>query len=58
MTWVLFVLVAGAAAAAPSTPVSDAVHSGHAVGHEQDGVEAVRAVLKGGGNVDERDPKG
>lgn len=37
------------------TPVIDAVHKGHAVGHEQDGVNAVRAALTAGGNVNERD---
>lgn len=41
-----------------STPVIDAVHKGHAVGHEQDGVNAVRAALAAGGNVNERDKTG
>ena len=39
-------------------PVIDAVHKGHAVGHEQDGVEAVRAALLAGGNINERDQSG
>ena len=41
-----------ALAAQPS--VIDAVHKGHAVGHEQDGVDAVRAALAAGGDVNER----
>lgn len=51
--WVVSVLVS---AQPPS--VIDAVHRGHAVGHEQDGVEAVRAALAAGGNVNERDQAG
>lgn len=38
-----------------ATPVIEAVHKGHAVGHEQDGIEAVHAALMTGGNVNERD---
>jgi ankyrin repeat protein len=45
-------------AARAATPVSDAVHRGHAVGHEQDGVDAVRAALAAGGDVNERDSDG
>ena len=36
-------------AAQESTPVIDAVHKGHAVGHEQDGINAVRTALATGG---------
>jgi ankyrin repeat protein len=50
----LFLLVAFVAAQ-EKTPVIDAVHKGHAVGHEQDGVNAVRAALACGGNVNETD---
>jgi len=44
-------LAAGSIAAAAGQRASfiDAVHKGHAVGHEQDGVEAVRAALSAGG---------
>ena len=38
--------------------VIEAVHKGHAVGHEQDGVNAVRAALASGGDVNERDIDG
>ena len=38
--------------------VIDAVHAGHAVGHEPDGIEAVRAALAAGGSVNERDKSG
>lgn len=38
--------------------VIDAVHKGHAVGHEQDGIVAVTDALRGGGNVNERDRAG
>ena len=38
--------------------VIEAVHKGHAVGHEQDGMDAVRAALTAGGDVDERDDSG
>lgn len=40
------------------SPVCDSVHKGHAVGHEQDGVNAVRDALAAGGNVNERDDNG
>ncbi len=40
------------------SPVCDAVHKGHAVGHEQDGVNAVRQALDAGGDVNERDQAG
>ena len=53
------VLCAATAAAAQQRPsVIDAVHKGHAVGHESDGVEAVRAALFAGGDVNERDANG
>jgi ankyrin repeat protein len=45
-------------APAKNTPVIDAVHKGHAVGHEQDGVSAIREALAAGGNVNERDKSG
>jgi hypothetical protein len=38
--------------------VIDAVHKGHAVGHEQDGVVAVSDALRDGGDVNERDRSG
>jgi hypothetical protein len=38
--------------------VCDAVHKGHAVGHEQDGVSAVSQALAAGGDVNERDRAG
>jgi ankyrin repeat protein len=38
--------------------VIEAVHKGHAVGHEQDGMDAVRLALAAGGNVNERDESG
>jgi Putative peptidoglycan binding domain/Ankyrin repeats (3 copies)/Ankyrin repeat len=40
------------------SPVCAAVHNGHAVGHEQDGINAVREALAAGGNVNERDDAG
>jgi ankyrin repeat protein len=43
---------------APACPVCDAVHKGHAVGHEQDGVDAVREALAAGGDVNELDQAG
>jgi ankyrin repeat protein len=46
------------ALAQESTPVIDAVHKGHAVGHEQDGVDAVRAALTADGDVNELDKTG
>ena len=54
---VVFLLCAGLLAQSNS-PVCDAVHKGHAVGHEQDGIDAVRAALAAGGNVNERDQIG
>lgn len=50
-------LAASLLAAQPPS-VTAAVHKGHAVGHEQDGVDAVRAALAIGGNVNERDQAG
>ena len=38
--------------------VIEAVHKGHAVGHEQDGIDAVRAALAAGGEVNEQDNSG
>ncbi len=53
----VFLLSAGLLAQSKST-VCDAVHKGHAVGHEQDGVDAVRKALAAGGDVNERDQAG
>lgn len=39
-------------------PVIDAVQESHPVGHEQIGMDAVRAALTAGGNVNERDKSG
>ena len=39
-------------------PVIDAAHKGHAVGHEQDGIDAIRDALVAGGDVNERDKSG
>ena len=36
----------------------DAVHIGHAVGREPDGVDAIKAALAAGGDVNERDKAG
>jgi hypothetical protein len=52
------VLGAMLAAAQPRPSVIEAVHKGHAIGHEKDGVVAVRAALTAGGDVNERDPSG
>src|SRR5579863_2481993 len=52
------ILFACQLALAQQTPVTDAVHKGHAVGHEQDGVEAIRTALAAGGSVNERDRSG
>ena len=54
------VLICPAYGFAQQQPASliDAVHKGHAVGHEQDGVEAVRSALAAGGSVNERDKSG
>lgn len=38
--------------------VIEAVHKGHAVGHESDGIAAVREALASGGDVNERDKTG
>jgi len=51
-------LAAWAATAQQQGTVIDAINKGHAVGHEQDGVAAVRAALSAGGNVNERDRTG
>lgn len=51
-------LLSAAVLAQPKSTVCDAVHKGHAVGHEQDGVHAVREALAIGGNVNERDQAG
>lgn len=53
----VFVLSAGLLAQSKST-VCDAVHKGHAVGHEQDGVNAVSEALAAGSDVNERDQAG
>ena len=39
-------------------PVIDAVDKGHGVGREQDGIQAVRAALLAGGDLNERDSHG
>jgi hypothetical protein len=54
----LVILCATIAAAQPLPSVIDAVHKGHAVGHEQDGIEAVREALVARGDVNERDQNG
>ncbi len=54
----LLVVFASLLAPAQQTPVIDAVHKGHAVGHEQDGINAIQNALAGGGNVNERDKSG
>jgi hypothetical protein len=51
-------LLASFLAPAQVTPLIDAVHKGHAVGHEQDGVDAIQAALAAGANVNERDKSG
>jgi ankyrin repeat protein len=53
----IFLLSASLLAQSKST-VCDAVHKGHAVGHEQDGVDAVRQALAVGGDVNEKDQAG
>ena len=59
LTSVVISLLLGLVVVQPQRlPVSDAVDKGHAVGHEQDGVDAVLAALRQGGNVNERDPSG
>ena len=57
MIGLVFLLFAGLLAQSKS-PVCDAVHKGHSVGHEQDGVDAVREALSAGGDVNERDQVG
>ena len=54
----MLLLLAASAPSQQGHAVIDAVHTGHAVGHEQDGVNAVRAALKAGGDVNERDENG
>src|SRR5258708_8409545 len=51
-------LYAMSATALQRPSVIEAVHKGHAVGHEQDGIDAVRAALAAGGDVNERDKSG
>jgi ankyrin repeat protein len=51
-----FILLTGFAQPKPS--VSDAVHKGHGVGREQEGIAAVRETLAAGGDVNERDKSG
>ncbi|MBV9762228.1 MAG: peptidoglycan-binding protein [Acidobacteriaceae bacterium] len=53
----LFLLSAGSPAQS-NLSVCDAVHKGHAVGHEQDGLKAVREALAAGGDVNEQDHAG
>ncbi len=57
LSFIAFSLATALIAAQPPS-VIDAVHKGHAVGHEQDGVDAVRAALSSGGKVNERDQAG
>lgn len=53
------VLVCPTLAIAQQRPsVIESVHKGHAVGHEQDGIDAVRAALAADGDVNERDESG
>jgi ankyrin repeat protein len=54
----LVFLAAASLLAQSKSTVCDAVHKGHAVGHEQDGVDAVREALAAGGDVNERDQAG
>jgi hypothetical protein len=54
--WLL--LFTSAALAQQHFPVIEEVDKGHAVGHEQDGVDAVRAALIAGGEVNELDKAG
>jgi hypothetical protein len=51
-------LFAAVIVSAQAPSVIDAVRKGHAVGHEQDGVDAVRTALADGGSVNERDQSG
>jgi ankyrin repeat protein len=52
------VLLCPIRAAPPPQSVIEAVHKGHAVGHEQDGIDSVRSALAAGGDVNERDENG
>jgi len=58
LTMMTLILFAIRLAPAQVTAVIDAVHKGHAVGHEQDGVNAIRDALGAGGDVNERDTSG
>lgn len=51
-------LITTSAVSQQNQTVIDAVHKGHPVGHEQNGVEAVRTALAAGGNVNESDKSG
>jgi hypothetical protein len=51
-------LYATMAVAQQPPSVIEAGHKGHAVGHEQEGVNAVRVALTAGGDADERDESG
>jgi Putative peptidoglycan binding domain/Ankyrin repeats (3 copies)/Ankyrin repeat len=53
-----FLLYAMIANALQRPSVIEAVHKGHPVGHEQDGIDAVRAALAAGGDVNEQDNSG
>src|SRR5437879_7595651 len=52
----LYCAIIATASQRPS--VIEAVHKGHAVGYEQDGIAAVRVALAAGGDVNERDNRG
>jgi hypothetical protein len=54
----LLFLPAWAQAQPRPASIIDAVHEGHAVGHEQDGIDAVRSALGAGASVNERDENG
>lgn len=54
----LLLLYNSSASAHQNFSVINAVDKGHAVGHEDDGVRAVRDALQAGGNVNERDNSG
>jgi Ankyrin repeats (many copies)/Putative peptidoglycan binding domain/Ankyrin repeat len=58
IAWIATVSATTAAVAQQRPSVIDAVHKGHAVGHESDGVEAVGKALAAGGDVNERDTNG
>ncbi len=55
---VLLFLPAWAPAQERPASIFDAVHEGHAVGHEQDGIDAVRSQLAAGASVNARDESG